>query len=548
MLLAAVAGAFLLASGGAHAGDPVAGMALFNDIPDSVISCGNVACHGPNPNNNINGLQKAGNNGGVIQNAIRSGVTQMMFLNGLLNPFQLDDIAAYLAPQPMLSGDAVDFGAQSVGSVSAPQSVTLQNGGGVNLAVTSLSLGGPNAGDFDVAGTCGQGVILQSTTIEQSAGTCSIVLRFHPTATGSRSASVTLAYGGMTTFPSTQTIVLSGTADAQLLPQASLSTKVVDFGEVRVGDASLPSTITLANTGNGPLAVDAIALGGSAGGDFRLSGSCLTTAVLPPAGQCAIEVVFVPTDLDLRTAALSIALNAGGGPAVVALSGVGITFACTPPAPPAESRVLACTTGQQGSLQQTRTWSCFNKEWAPDPWITVANNCHAALPSADLPLTEFFNSDLMHYFMTAESTESIVIDSGGAGPGWARTQVPLGRVWSTASDDSALVSVCRFYGNPALGPDGRRRGPNSHFYTADPAECAAVRVDEGWVFEGIVFRVMAAVGGACPQGTLPVLREYNGRFAENDSNHRYTIDPVLAAAMTSEGWSAEGVVFCVAAP
>src|SRR5512134_2647749 len=119
----------LAASGKALAGDPVAGMALFNSIPDSVISCGNVACHGPNPNDNVNGLQAGGNNAGVIQTAIKMGVQQMMFLNGLLNPFQLDDIAAYLAPQPRLSGIQLDFGTIASGSTSAPQTVTLENPG-----------------------------------------------------------------------------------------------------------------------------------------------------------------------------------------------------------------------------------------------------------------------------------------------------------------------------------------------------------------------------------------------------------------------------------
>ena len=57
-----VALAAILCSGAAQAGDPAAGMELYNNIPDSVISCGNALCHGPNPNDNVNGLQQAGNN------------------------------------------------------------------------------------------------------------------------------------------------------------------------------------------------------------------------------------------------------------------------------------------------------------------------------------------------------------------------------------------------------------------------------------------------------------------------------------------------------
>ena len=77
--------------------------------------------------------------------------------------------------------------------------------------------------------------------------------------------------------------------------------------------------------------------------------------------------------------------------------------------------------------------------------------------------------------------------------------------------------MCRFYGS--LFP-----GPNSHFYTADAAECASVRSDPGWTFEGIAFHVGVPINGACPGGTYPVYRSYNNRFARNDSNHRYTTE------------------------
>jgi mono/diheme cytochrome c family protein len=535
-------------AGAARAGDPIAGMALFNNIPDSVISCGNATCHGPNPNDNVNGLQKAGNNGGVILTAIKSGVTQMMFLNGLLNPFQLDDIAAYLAPQPVLSAEAIDFAPQAVGTGSVPQAVTLQNPGGVNLIVTSLVIAGANASDFALGGDCGQGSVLQSTTIARAGGQCSIGIRFQPTAPGSRSASVTLTYAGTTTFPSTQTILLTGVANVQLLPQATLSGTALDFGETRVGDASLPAAITLGNRGTGPLTLGSLTLTGAAAEDFRLAGSCVGLPSVAPGQQCTIEILFAPSDLELRTATLKITHNASGSPSFVALSGIGITFACTPPAPAVETQTLACPAGQTGSVTQTRTYYCFDRAWIPDPWITIANSCHVGVASPDLALTEFFNVGLVHYFMTGEAAEGAAIDRGDAGPGWQRTRAPLGRVWSNGTESAGLVPVCRFYGNPARGADGARIGPNSHFYTAEPAECASVKDDPGWIFEGEVFRVLPAAGGTCAQGTVPMLRAYNGRFAQDDSNHRYAIDPATITAMVEQGWSAEGVVFCVGAP
>ena len=60
-----------------------------------------------------------------------------------------------------------------------------------------------------------------------------------------------------------------------------------------------------------------------------------------------------------------------------------------------------------------------------------------------------------------------------------------------------------------------RRGPNSHFYTLQPGECAAVKLDAGWTYEasGKYWMVKPASAGAsgCPAATQAVYRAYNNR-------------------------------------
>jgi serine protease len=97
--------------------------------------------------------------------------------------------------------------------------------------------------------------------------------------------------------------------------------------------------------------------------------------------------------------------------------------------------------------------------------------------------------------------------------------------------------VCRFYAP----------GAHTHFYTAEPAECAQVKLDPGWSYEGFAFRAQVPVAGACPQGTVPVYRAYNNRFAFQDSNHRFTTSLAIYNGMTAQGWLAEGVVMCAVA-
>ena len=156
---------------------------------------------------------------------------------------------------------------------------------------------------------------------------------------------------------------------------------------------------------------------------------------------------------------------------------------------------------------------------------------------ASMPVVEYYNTGLQHYFITAGAAEMAMIEAGGAGPGWQRTGYGFRAYLPENGVAIGALPVCRFYGTPG-------RGPNSHFYTVNAAECAAVKKDPGWALEGTAFYLFAPVNGQCEAGEQAVYRVYNNRFAQNDSNHRYTTDPNLYAQMQAQGWLAEGVAFC----
>ncbi|MEO7762669.1 MAG: hypothetical protein ABIS68_12250, partial [Casimicrobiaceae bacterium] len=172
--------------------------------------------------------------------------------------------------------------------------------------------------------------------------------------------------------------------------------------------------------------------------------------------------------------------------------------------------------------------------------------CHDTRVIQTKPVTEFYNTGLGHYFMTAEQAEVQAIQAGAAGPGWILTGQSFKAYTGPANARSDAVPVCRFYGTPG-------KGPNSHFYTAEPAECAAVKQDPGWTYEGIAFYAVGS-GAGCPYSrydskSLPsVYRVYNNRFATNDSNHRFTTEQALYNQMRQQtpAWSGEGTVFCAA--
>lgn len=100
-----------------------------------------------------------------------------------------------------------------------------------------------------------------------------------------------------------------------------LSPTNVAFGSQQVGTTSTVTAVTLTNTGNAPLAITSITIGGSNGSDFGQSNTCPNS--LAATSSCTISVTFAPSAAGNRTASVSMSDNAAGSPHSVALSGTG---------------------------------------------------------------------------------------------------------------------------------------------------------------------------------------------------------------------------------
>ena len=87
-----------------------------------------------------------------------------------------------------LSPTSLDFPGQRVGTISPPQTVTLTNTGSTPLNIQGIAISGDNFGDFIETTTCGSSVPANSS--------CTIDVRFRPTATGERTASLKVRHDG----------------------------------------------------------------------------------------------------------------------------------------------------------------------------------------------------------------------------------------------------------------------------------------------------------------------------------------------------------------
>ncbi len=98
-----------------------------------------------------------------------------------------------------LSATQLNFGAQTVGTRSAPMSFTLTNKGAHALTVSGIVIAGTNIGDFAESNNCGSSVA--------SGGACTITSFFAPKVVGHRSAYIRIEDNG---GGSPQKVTLSG--------------------------------------------------------------------------------------------------------------------------------------------------------------------------------------------------------------------------------------------------------------------------------------------------------------------------------------------------
>ncbi len=165
----------------------------------------------------------------------------------------------------------------------------------------------------------------------------------------------------------------------------------------------------------------------------------------------------------------------------------------------------------------------------------AALGCWAAAAQAAEPTAtavEYFNAALGHYFITTDANEMLAAEAAG----WSPTGGEFG-VFARAADAPGLSPVCRFVHAPAVTR-------HAHFYSADPAECEALKANHGLIYEGTVFYAARPAAGQCAAGTTPVFRSTLDDVYRNDFNQRLTVDATVFAKSAAAGRSADGVLLC----
>ncbi len=219
---------------------------------------------------------------------------------------------AYVAHVSILAGfefnpGSLVFQAQSLGTVSQPQTITLTNGDNPQT-INSIIISGTNAGDFAVQpntnNACGSSIAVGAN--------CTVTITFKPTAMGIRTASVVFT-DTANTDSGVQIVKLSGTTS-----NVTLSASSLDFGFQPMNIPSAPQFVTATNNGNAPLVFSSIA----ASGDFAETDNC-QKAPLQPGTNCVISVIYTPTSQFPSLGAITLTDSGSGSPQLILVKGQG---------------------------------------------------------------------------------------------------------------------------------------------------------------------------------------------------------------------------------
>ena len=198
---------------------------------------------------------------------------------------------------------SLTFNKQQVGTESSAQTVTLTNTGSAALSA-AIKI----TGDFVETDNCQAAPVKTSTS-------CTIEVRFAPTATGTRVGQLTISAnvsGGQLT------VALSGAATPAAL--MNLTPASIDFAQVVVGRTSSPLQVTANNDGSAAVTISSV----STGAPFTLDSNACGKSIAANS-SCQLKLTFSPTAPGAASGKLSMVDSAGTQ--TVLLSGTGAAHA-----------------------------------------------------------------------------------------------------------------------------------------------------------------------------------------------------------------------------
>jgi hypothetical protein len=233
----------------------------------------------------------------------------------------------------------LDFGQIAEDTVSAVQSIEVDNGNTTAVAIGNLTVTAPFVlVSSGVSNAC-------SATSLAANSDCQLQVEFAPTTTGTFTGLLIMTDGA-----GTQTVELTGTALAPptdiLNPPAPAS---LTYSATPEGQTSAAQTVTITNIGGMPLTGISVSITGQ----FQQTNNCGTQ--LAAGAVCTISVVFTPTQAGALSGAVTVSdalktqtvslSGTGLAPPVFTVAPTSLTFTNTQPGVASAPQMLTITNG-----------------------------------------------------------------------------------------------------------------------------------------------------------------------------------------------------------
>ncbi len=242
---------------------------------------------------------------------------------------------------------------------------TVTNGGATPIGPLSTALGGTNADQYNVV--AGSNACSGATLA--GLASCTVVIQFAPTNSGTQSGNFTVTGG-------TATAQIGLTGIGQSPAALTINTPSHDFGSVTQGNTSPAFIFTIRNSGGTTSGIPAATITGPNAADFSEVSNC--TVALAPAATCTVSVTFTAnTPNTQKTATLNVTATPGGtitadlsgnsiSNAQIAVNPGSLTF-IGPDGPNHDSTLV-------GNSSLTQSFTVINNGATPTTAISIANS------------------------------------------------------------------------------------------------------------------------------------------------------------------------------
>jgi 6-phosphogluconolactonase (cycloisomerase 2 family) len=292
-----------------------------------------------------------------------------------------------------LTPGSLTFASTTQGSTSLAQNITVTSAGAATLHISSVLPGGANPADFQVNSACSGAYPV--------AASCDINVAFSPLGAGQRTANLTITDD---TPDSPQSVQLTGTGAAAPpgTPAIKIAPALISFGTITQGASVSPQTVTLTDSGTGPLHIASVALGGINASDFSMTNNC-TAPAYAVGGACTIGISLTPLVAGPRAAFIVITDDTPNSPQTISLTAtVNGAFTISPAAPGSSSATV--TAGQT---------AMFNLVLTPGPGFTgsasFACTGSPAAATCSAPSVQFANASPIAYVVSVTTTANTLL-------------------------------------------------------------------------------------------------------------------------------------------